>query len=292
MHELVQVTENVYYIDGATQIGIVKTGDSEVCLIDSGYSGQAEKKIWKIMQERGWKLSAIFNTHGHADHTGGNAFFQEKTGCKIYAPRIDADIANNPILSPSILYGGYAPKEMHTRLLLAPESRVQELSDEVLPDGMSVIELPGHCFHMVGYRTKDDVVFLADAVCSKEILAKSHICFLYDVKRQLESLEKIEKMQAEWFIPTHAAATKDIAPLAGLNRDKIWEVTERILTICREPVIFEDLLQKLFVHYDIRMNFTQYALIGSTVRSYLSWLKDEEKVREEIDNCYVYWKTL
>lgn len=38
------------------------------------------------------------------------------------------------------------------------------------------------------------------------------------------------------------------------------------------------------------MNFEQYTLVGSTVRSYLSWLKDTGKVVAEFqDNNIVSW---
>ena len=36
---------------------------------------------------------------------------------------------------------------------------------------------------------------------------------------------------------------------------------------------FEELLKLLFDEYELVMNFEQYVLVGSTVRSYLAWLK-------------------
>lgn len=40
------------------------------------------------------------------------------------------------------------------------------------------------------------------------------------------------------------------------------------------PMCFETLLKRLFDEYGLVMNFEQYVLVGSTVRSYLSWLKE------------------
>ena len=36
MYELVQVSENSYYIESPAKIGLVRLGGDEVCLIDSG----------------------------------------------------------------------------------------------------------------------------------------------------------------------------------------------------------------------------------------------------------------
>ena len=39
---------------------------------------------------KGWRITAIWNTHWHPDHAGGNANIKAATGCTIVAPAIDA----------------------------------------------------------------------------------------------------------------------------------------------------------------------------------------------------------
>jgi hydroxyacylglutathione hydrolase len=39
---------------------------------------------------RGWPITAIWNTHWHPDHAGGNAAIKARTGCEIVAPAVDA----------------------------------------------------------------------------------------------------------------------------------------------------------------------------------------------------------
>ena len=75
------------------------------------------------------------------------------------------------------------------------------------------------------------------------------------------------------FVPAHAEATEDIAPLAQANIDKVHEIAEKILCVCKEALCFEDILQRLFNDFSLSMNFEQYVLIGSTVRSYLPGLR-------------------
>ena len=144
-------------------------------------------------------------------------------------------------------------------------------------------------FDMTGFRAPDGVVYLADCLSSRETLEKYQIGFVYDVAAYLDTLERVKTMEAPMFVPAHAAATADIAPLAQYNIDKVYEVAERITDLCREPRCFESVLQSLFAAYDLTMNFEQYALVGSTVRSYLAWLKDTGKLTARFENNQLLW---
>jgi hydroxyacylglutathione hydrolase len=47
--------------------------------------------VIEALAAKGWRLSHIFNTHHHADHTGGNRELQRATGCAVVGARRDAD---------------------------------------------------------------------------------------------------------------------------------------------------------------------------------------------------------
>lgn len=289
MYELIQAAGDSYYVQSPAKIGLVKINEKEVCLIDSGSDKDAGRKVRQILDANQWKLTAIFNTHSNADHIGGNKYLQAQTGCNIYAPGIECDFTNHPVLEPSFLYGGFPPKDLRHKFLMAQESEVQYLTDKQLPDGMEQIALPGHFFDMVGFRTKDDVVFLADCLSSKETLDKYQITFIYDVAAYLETLEMVKTLSAKLFVPAHAQPTDDIVPLAQYNIDKVYEIADKILEICQEPLCFEVILQKLFSQYELKMNFDQYVLVGSTVRSYLAWLKDTGKLQMKFEDNMLLW---
>ncbi|ADL06561.1 MBL fold metallo-hydrolase [Lacrimispora saccharolytica] len=292
MYELHQVGANSYYVQSPAKIGIVKLNHTEVCLIDSGSDKDAGRKVRQILDANEWRLTAIFNTHSNADHIGGNKYLQSKTGCRIYAPGIECDFTNHTILEPSFLYGGFPPTDLRRKFLMAQESSAEYLTEAVLPKGMSVIPLPGHFFDMAGFRDMDDVVYLADCLSSKETLEKYQIGFIYDVSSYLETLEMVKNLKAKIFVPAHAEATDNIAPLAQTNIDKVHEIADRILGICENPINFETVLQQLFNHYGLEMNFEQYALVGSTVRSYLSWLKDSGRMAVIFHSGQLLWKTI
>ena len=290
MYELIQVSANSYYIQSPAKIGLYKLSETEVCLIDSGNDKDAGRKVRQLLDANGWQLKAIYNTHSNADHIGGNKYLQAQTGCKIYAPGIECDFTRHPLLEPSFLYGGYPCKDLRHKFLMAQESNAEPLTREVLPEGFSLIELPGHFFSMVGFRTPDDVVYLADCLSSTETLDKYQIGFIYDVGAYLDTLEKVKTMQAVLFVPAHAAPTREIASLAQYNIDKVQEIAAKILDLCAEPRGFEELLQQLFAHYNLTMNFEQYVLVGSTVRSYLSWLKDTGRLTARFTDNRLLWQ--
>ena len=287
MYELLQAAEHTYYIESPAKIGLVQTGGT-VALIDSGSDKEAGRKVRQHLDARGLKLSAIYNTHSNADHIGGNQYLQRQTGCAVYAPGVEAAFTRDPVLEPSFLYGGCPPKPLRHKFLLAQPSDVQVLDPKACP--LEVIPLPGHFFDMVGYRTEDDVVFLADCLSSRETLEKYRVSFLYDVAAYLDTLDRVAAMEAALFIPAHAAATEDIAPLARYNRDQVYAVAEDLLDLLAEPLVFEEVLRRLFRRYHLTMDFQQYVLVGSTVKSYLAWLLDGGRVTAAFDDCRLLWR--
>ena len=290
MYELNHITGGSYYIQSPSKMGLVKLSDTDVCLIDSGNDKDAGRKVRQLLDANGWHLTAIYNTHSNADHIGGNRYLQGQTKCKIYAQGIECDITRHPVLEPAFLYGGFPPKDLRHKFLMAQESDAKELTPDVLPEGFALLQLPGHFFHMVGFRSPDDVVYLADCLSSRETLDKYQIGFVYDVAAYLDTLEKVKTMQAAAFVPAHAEVTEDIAPLAQYNIDKVLEIADHMVELCAEPVIFEELLKKLFDDYGLTLTFEQYVLVGSTVKSYLAWLKDTGRLTALFEDNRLLWR--
>ena len=290
MFELHQISARDYYIQSPAKIGLVRLEGDEVCLIDSGNDKDAGRKVRQLLDKNGWKLRAIYNTHSNADHIGGNRYLQAQTGCEIYAPGIDCAFTRYPVLEPSFLYGGWPCRELRHKFLMAQESDARELTAACLPEGFGLIPLPGHFFDMVGFRTPDGTVFLADCLSSRETLEKYRIGFLYDVAAYLNTLEAVKTMEARLFVPSHAAATEEIAPLAQLNIDTVLEIAETITALCAEPLCFEEILKRLFDRYALTLSMEQYVLVGSTVRSYLAWLKDAGRLTVLFEDNRLLWR--
>lgn len=289
MYELNQAGERTFYIDAPAKIGIYLASDSEAYLIDSGNDKDAGKKVLRVLGEKGWTLKGIINTHSHADHIGGNRYLQQQTDCRVFASGVEAAFTRYPILEPSLLYGGYPCADLRHKFLLAQESEVSDISDPDFPRELEVIPLKGHFFDMIGIRTPDDVLFLADCVSSKATLEKYQVSFIYDVAAYLETLDRVESMRASMFVPAHADATADMTELVQANRSKVFEIADKLAEILATPMCFEEILKRVFDEYRLAMNFEQYALVGSTVRSYLAWMKDGGRVGVEISDNRLLW---
>lgn len=292
MYELVWVGENTYYIEAPAKVGVYDQGDGKVCLIDSGSDKDAAKKILRILDEKDWKLDRILCTHSHADHIGGNHYLQEKTGCHIYAAGVDRAIAEHPILEPTMLFGACPPKSLRNKYLMAKESVVEPMTEEALPTGLTMLRLDGHAMAMTAFHTDDDIWFVADALISEDVLKKHPVSYLFDVESYLNSLESLSQLQGRLFIPSHADPMEDIVPLVQLNREKALELMELIVALCRVGMDVDGLLGKVFDHYKISLDLSQYVLSGSTIRSYLSYLFDQGRLRVDISDNRLFWKSI
>lgn len=289
--ELVKVGEKTYYIKNATNIGIFKFDDTNVYLIDTGNDKDAGKKILKIIVEQGWKVKGIINTHSNADHIGGNKVIQDRTNCTILAHNMEKAFTEFPILEPSFLYGGYPFKDIRNKFLLAKESVVLPIENN-LPNGLEYFFLKGHFFDMIGIKTSDNVYFLADSIFSEETIKKYHLFFVYDVREFLNTLDYLKTLNGKMYIPSHSEATSDISALIELNKHKIQEVMDKIYNICAKEITFEEILKYIFDEYNLIMNVNQYVLVGSTIKSYLAYLADENKVIYEFKDNKMIWKRI
>jgi hydroxyacylglutathione hydrolase len=91
---------------------------------------------------RGWRITQIWNTHWHPDHTGGNAQIKAATGCIITGPAAEA--ARIPTLDRQVREGDRV--------------RIGRLDAEVL-------EVPAHTAgHIAYYLPGEGLVFVGDTL--------------------------------------------------------------------------------------------------------------------------------
>lgn len=289
MYELIRAGERSYYIDCPAKIGLFET-EGGVCLVDSGNDKDAGRKVRQILDKNGWKLLAILVTHSNADHIGGCQYLQKQTGCRVFAPGIEAAFTRSPVLEPAFLYGGFPPKALRHKFLMAQPSPAEDVSAPGFPAGVDIIPLPGHFFDMTGYRTPDGTAYIADCVSSAATLEKYGVPFIYDVAAYLDTLRKLPELEAGLYVPAHAEAVEDIAPLAELNLRHVEALCESMLDLCAEPVCFDELLRRVFDRWALQLTMEQYVLVGSTVKSILSWHLDAGRAETLIENNRLLWR--
>ena len=79
IHQIPVLSDNYVYLFRDPESGLVGVVDPAV----------AEPVLNKL-EELGWTLTHIINTHHHPDHTGANLELKEKTGCTIVGAKNDA----------------------------------------------------------------------------------------------------------------------------------------------------------------------------------------------------------
>jgi glyoxylase-like metal-dependent hydrolase (beta-lactamase superfamily II) len=283
---------NSYLIPSPANIGLY-VRDGRAILIDSGNDDEAGRQLAKLIAERGWTLDLIVHTHSNADHIGGNAFLQKKTGCRIAATPLEAPFIHHPPLEAAFLYGGFPLPALRNKFLMAKASTVTDLIAEegaILDTGLEALPLPGHYFGMIGVRTPDDVLFLGDSLFAAEILDKYPLFFLYDIAAQLQTLERLRTTQAALFVPSHAAPTSDISPLIAANAARIAATLASIRRGCAGGASFEQILAELCREFSIVLDANQYVLVGAAVRSFLSYLVARGEVATRFDGDRLLWQ--
>ncbi|SOB86665.1 hydroxyacylglutathione hydrolase [Sphingomonas guangdongensis] len=110
----------------------------ETVVIDPGEAAP----VLATADARGWRISAIWNTHWHPDHTGGNAAVREATGAPITGPAAEA--GKIPTLDKKVAEG----------------DRVRIGAHEAI-----VLETPGHTAgHIVFHFADDALLFSGDTL--------------------------------------------------------------------------------------------------------------------------------
>ncbi|MCQ2386445.1 MAG: MBL fold metallo-hydrolase [Clostridia bacterium] len=291
MYELIQVSPNDYYMDCPAKVGICRISETEAVFIDAGSDKDAAKKALRLTEGLGLTLKAVYVTHAHADHIGGCGFLQEKTGCAVYAYGRELPFTSFPFLEGMGLWGGLPLPELENKFFLAKQSQVTPLAPGVLPKGWDILPLPGHSPDMVGFLTADGTAYVGDAVSSAETLEKYGIGYLFDPEKYLSSLSYLRSVPAARFVPAHAGTTEDIGALVELNRNAVCDVADALTEYCEMPLTFEELLTLTFHRYGLTLNAGQYALIGSTVRSYLTALYRQGKIAPVYADGRMLWQS-
>jgi len=294
LSNLMQLGASSWVIPGPTNLGLVVAG-GRALLIDSGNDKESGRKINKILKEQGWSLAAIFNTHSNADHIGGNDYLQRLTNCEVWASPVERCFIEHPELEGSLLWGGFPVKEMRSKFFQAKPSAVTAtIGNGRQLDGFRLvfIDLPGHFFDMTGVLSEDRVLYLGDCMFGGEILAKYKIPFVFDVAQYKATIEKVRGIAADYYVVSHGKVLDDVAPLADINLRVVEDVEECLTEIVGATMSFDDILKNLCDRFGIVLDYGQYALVGSTVRSFLSYLYNEGKIGYSFTDNKMFWTAL
>ena len=84
---------------------------------------------------------------------------------------------------------------------------------------------------------------------------------------------------------------KELCELIALNENKLYELLQTVKEICVDGRSFEDILALLLSHYGLVLSENQYAIAGSTVKGFLSYLHDNGELDLCIVENHLVWRT-
>ncbi len=113
-------------------------GSGETTVIDPAVA----EPVLAEAERRGWRITQIWNTHWHPDHTGGNEAIKRATGCTVTAP--EAEAARIPTMDRGVGEGD--------RVKLGPVEA-------------EVLAVPAHTAGHIAYHLPDEqVAFVGDTL--------------------------------------------------------------------------------------------------------------------------------
>ena len=287
--ELKQIGSKTFCIEHDTNIGIHFTDDGRMYLIDTGSEGDGEK-IDEILSREGWVPSCIINTHTHIDHIGGNEFLMRKYGIPAYCTDYDMAFAHYSELEAAYMNGGYPAEELRTIFAHPGMIGFRSIEKET-PDGIDWTYLPGHSFGMIGIRTSDDIWFLGDSYLSRSFLKQYTFGFIYNVEAYIDTLKKLKDFKGSLFVPSHGIIESDIVPTLEQNLRSVAEMCSMICETCREYRGQDEILQQMYERLRMHARPAQHALLSSTVKSYLTYLQDRNKLECRFVDNIMKWRT-
>ena len=162
-------------------LGCPETG--EALVIDPAGD---EDRVVEHAAGRQLRLTTIVNTHGHPDHTCGNARMKELTGAKIVMHRLDDELFNSPEGQQMARQMGFPPSP--------PADEYVEDGDRIQVGTLSlqVIHTPGHspggvCLLADGNLFTGDTLFVG-GIGRTDLPGASTQQFMASIRERLLSL--------------------------------------------------------------------------------------------------------
>jgi glyoxylase-like metal-dependent hydrolase (beta-lactamase superfamily II) len=293
--EWLALTPRVAVLKGPVNCGVVVGQGGQALVVDSGMGSRSGRQIAEMLAERGLRPAAVLNTHAHGDHTGGNAYLVREAGARLYAPEHEATWVRSPEWGMVFLFGGAEPVAGMTTRRLLPEGApvhavVCEGTLRLAGVRVEALHLPGHTRGHMGYLV-EGVLFLGDALASEAELA-SGLPYTYSVSLKLQTLERLESVRAEWYVPGHGEPRREIAPLLQANREAIEGTCAAIQALLAGgPMSEEEVVARVFRGMGAPLHrLGEFSMARAAVLSHLSYLHGLDLVAYEVQDGRVLWR--
>ena len=283
MFDIVETIGNTFYYSAFSNVGVYKLNKYEVLLIDACDHKRMVRSLDSILEKNSLKVRTIIDTHCHVDHINGNKYFYDKYGCDILAAEAECSFIAYPDREPSFYFCGIDTDKTRNPFFITQASVAKPITDSNVPEGFEIIHLPGHSFDMIGVRTPDDVLFLADSILSRKTWDEYKLPFFYNVNDSLRTLENLKDLKAKLFIPSHDEPLEDICELAEYNIKSLKHKKDLIFELC-DGKGFDELFTAVIGRLGLRLHTSKYAVYSAMVRNLLQSLVEDDAICGTLEN--------
>lgn len=208
-------------------------------LIDTGITPAPQRDLLPVLKKYDLTLSDIslvLNTHGHPDHTGGNATVKAAGGAEVCVHKEErAFLADDrecifDLYSAPVFEAMGGDPEAEKRMFLAMAGPVQ-IPDRIVEDGdiidagdgikLKIIHLPGHSDGSIGiFWEKEGILFSGDAVAGLHI-GGGKIPIILDISAYKKSLQRLKGLPVRSLLCGHRYRALDLPTSSSREGDEV-----------------------------------------------------------------------
>jgi glyoxylase-like metal-dependent hydrolase (beta-lactamase superfamily II) len=222
-------------------------GDRNI-LIDTGIIPAPERDILPALKDFGLGLSdisLILNTHGHPDHTGGNARVKAAGGAQVCIHKGDQPFLDDrdrifELYSAPVFkaMGSDVLAEKQAFLAMAGPSAApdRQLKDgDVIDAGLGiqlkVLHIPGHSLGSVGFFWEEEgVLFSGDAVSGLHIEG-GKLPIIHDLTTYRKSLQRLQEMSIRVLLCGHRYRGTGLATTSVRQGGEVGQFLQQSLEV-------------------------------------------------------------
>lgn len=288
--EIKEVLGRTFCIDtGMTYIPFYKINDEEIIMFDSGWAEGEREGINEVLEKNKFKVVGIISSHSHIDHVGNNAYLKEKYNCVIAMPACEALICSSAV-NLKIYYSSQTltdVAEHYGHAVFKTDIMIWDNQDTIDVCGIKfkILHTPGHSPSHICITTPDDVMYIADALISYEVMKGAKLPYAYILSEDLKSKLKLYDLNCSKYIVAHKGIYNDITKLITDNINFYKFRAVRVYAAINGSMTMGDILKVVIENFKINVNSRyKYVVVERMLKSYVEYLDETGVIELNIED--------